>query len=275
MSSQSSVSVASSGSVGGSISAAGPVAVNAVGSVSSSVTTGGLVEIASGGGISSNVTAGGGVNMTAATGDIIGVINASGPVSVGATQGSISSSISTTGSASLSSGSGISSAINAGGSVAVSSPGAITSNISSGGSIQLTSDTPINVVLHGGSVTVIAPGGKVGGVFSEISTIDGGSFVVNDQPVVGSGQVNPRQIIVDTFLAPVGGSIGASGEIILPAGMALGLIGPSGGRLTQRPTIIVNSVEGLGDLLRRGYTAIIIQIDESGLELEREVASAS
>ena len=153
----------------------------------------------------------------------------------------------------------------------MSSPGAITSNISSGGSIALTSDTPINVVLNGGSVTVKAPGGTVGGVFSEISTGDGGSFVVNDQPVVGSGQVNPRQIIIDTFLVPVGGSIGASGEIILPAGMALGLIGPAGG---QRPTVIVNSVEGLGDLLRRGYTAIIIQIDESGLELEREASEA-
>jgi len=274
ISSQGSVSVVSDGAISGSINAAGPVEVNAAGPVSSSVTTGGAAKIKSAAGVSGNVTAGGSVSVTASKGDISGSINAAGPVDVSTDEGSVSSAISTTGDASVKSGSGsISSTINAGGSVAVSAPGAVTSTISSGGSISVTSDTPIDVQVNGGAVRVNAPGGKVGGVFNEIATDDGGSFVVNDQPVVGSGKINPRQIIVDSFLRPVGGTIGASGEIVLPSNFALGLIAPAGQGAAVRPPVVVNNVEDLGDLLRRGYTAIVIRIDESGVGIKHELAS--
>src|SRR5690606_35810539 len=140
----------------------------------------------------------------------------------------------------------ISSSIQAGGSVEMAASGAITGTIGSGGSISLSSDTPIDVQISGGSVTVDAPGGTVSGTFDSITTGDDGSFIVNEQPVVGSGKVNPRQIIVDQFIRPIGGTIGAKGEIIMPSGFALGLIAPQADRAGPRKPVLVNTVSGLG-----------------------------
>ena len=264
------ITIASLGAVSGVINASGAVDVKAVGAVSSSVKTSGAASIASGTGVSSIVNAGAGVNVTSTKGNITGSITATGPVNVNASTGSIGSSISTSGNASVTSGTGsVSSTISAGGAVSVAAPGAVTSTITSGGSISLSSNTPVAVQVNGGSVSVNAPGGKVGGVFGEIKTGDGGSFVVNDQSVVGDGKVNARQIIIDSFLQPAGGTVGVSGEILLPSNLSLGLIAPAGAAPGQRP-VIVNTVEDLGTLLGQGYTAIVIQMDESGLETERK-----
>ncbi|MCW2396332.1 MULTISPECIES: filamentous hemagglutinin N-terminal domain-containing protein [unclassified Sphingobium] len=277
VSSQSSVSLTSSGSVGGSIQAAGPVALSATGPVSSSVTSGGSASIASQSGISSTVNAGGGVSVLAGSGNVSGSIKATGPVTVLASAGSISSQIVTAGSASVTSGTGsISSAINAGGAVSVAAPGAVTSTISSGGTISLQSNTPLNVQVNGGALVVDAPGGTIEGVFKEISSNGDGSFVVNDQPVVAGGKINPNQIITDTFITPVGGQVTGTGEIILPVNLTLGVIAPASAAVgPARPPIVVNTVQRLGELLRQGYRAIIIQIDEGRQEVERELELAS
>lgn len=264
---------ATQGAVSGSINAGGQVNVAAAGPVSTAVSTTGGATIASGAGVSSTVNAGAGVSVSATHGAVTGSINAGGTVAVTA-QGTISAAVSTTGSANVvSTSGGVSSTISAGGSVAVAAPGAVTSTISSGSTVQLTSNTPIDVQVTGGAVSVNAPGGQVSGVFGEITTDDGGTFVVNDQPVVGNGMTDARQIIVDSFLAPVGGTVGAAGEPRLPNGLALALIAPSGAAAGQR-AVVVGSVASLGDLLRQGYTAIIIDIGESGLELEPEDAGS-
>ncbi|WP_213978981.1 filamentous hemagglutinin N-terminal domain-containing protein [Sphingomonas sp. dw_22] len=241
-----------SGAITGAVNAAGPVSAN--------TTTGDIAAA---------ITSGGGVALASSSGAVGGSIQASGPVNVDA-GGSVSTSVTTSGSASLtSSGGGVSSTVNAGGPVAVAAPGPVTSSITSGGSIDLTSSSPINVQVNGGSVTVNAPGGTVGGVFNEIHTDDRGTFVINDEPVIGSGSVDARQIIIDRFVVPAGGIVSTNGEIQLPAGLALGLIAPAGN--DRRPPVVVNSVQRLGELLRIGYTAIIIQLDERNLDLEEEL----
>lgn len=271
------VQVASSqGQVSGSISAGGAVNVNAAGPVSTAVSTTGTAVIASTTSVSSAINAGGGVNVTATNGGVTGSIQSGGAVAVNAA-GAVSAAVSTTGSANLvSTSGGVSSTISAGGSVAVAAPGPVTSTISSGGSIALTSNTPINVQVTGGAVSINAPGGQVTGVFGEIATDQGGSFVVNDQSVIGSGETDARQVIVDQFLTPAGGSVGPTGELRLPPGLALALFA-SQGQASARP-VIVHSVDDLGEALRQGYTAIIIDLAENGLdpaneELEQVAAS--
>ncbi|HWJ69187.1 MAG TPA: right-handed parallel beta-helix repeat-containing protein [Sphingobium sp.] len=257
------------------VSSQSGVTVTAGGAVGGSIAAGGTATIASQTGISSNVTAGGGVSLTASSGDVSGSINAGGPVNVRADLGSISSQVVTTGDASLTAGAGgISSSITAGGGVAVAAPGAVTSRISAGGAVALTSDTPLDVQVNGGAVTVKAPGGTVTGAFGKITTNESGSFIVNDQPVVGNGDISPSQIIIDRFVLPAGGTIGAGGEISLPAHLALALLAPDGGAGGAQPPVVVNGVGGLGDLLRRGYTAIVIQLDDPGLEMARELTAS-
>jgi len=268
------VNVSAAGPVTGSIRATGPVAVIASGPVSATVRTDNSANISSASGVSSQVTAGQGVQVTATQGAVTGSITAGGAVAVNAA-GPVSAAVSTTGAANVvSTSGGVSSVIDAGGPVAVSAPGPVTSTIRSGSTVELTSSTPIDVQINGGAVTVNAPGGQVGGVFGEITTGDGGTFVVNDQPVIGNGETDARQIIVDAFLAPVGGAVGAAGELVLPSGLSLALIAPQGGS-ASRPPVIVNSVERLGELLREGYTAIIIDLGQSGLAEEQEELTAT
>lgn len=175
----------------------------------------------------------------------------------------------------MSSSGGVSSTINAGGAVSVAAPGPVTSSITSGGPVALTSSSPIDVQVTGGAVTVNAPGGQVSGNFSQITIDSGGTFVVNDQLVIGGGETDARQVINYLFLVPAGGAIGASGEIVLPSGLVLGLIAPVGVVSAGRSPVLVNSVDRLGELLRVGYTAIIIQLDEIGGEFERELSDGA
>jgi len=76
-----------------------------------------------------------------------------------------------------------------------------------------------------------------------------------------------------TFVIPARGTVSANGEIQLPTGLARGLIAPAGeGKSNQRPPVVVTNVSRLGELLRIGYTAIIIQLDNSNLDIEEELA---
>ena len=81
------------------------------------------------------------------------------------------------------------------------------------------------------------------------------------------------KIINDRFLAPAGGLIGGQGEIILPSGLVMGLIAPAGMETAGRPAVVVNSVDRLGELLRVGYTAVIIQLDPSSDDVARELTA--
>ena len=235
------------------------------------IIAGGAVSITSGGTGGGTLQAGGPVTLSY-TGNVTRAVTTTGAVSVTSTGGSISGPISSGGAVTLATPQGgVSSAVTAGGAVAISSSGPVTSTVTTPSTITITSNQPVNVQLNGGLVTVNAPGGTVSGVFGQIVTTSTGTFLVNEQPVLGNGTAEARQIIRDSFLAPAGGTVGSSGEIQLPVGLALALIAPAGEGKGNRPSIIVNNVYGLGELLRLGYTAIIIDIDQSGLAIEQEL----
>ncbi|MBB4838580.1 filamentous hemagglutinin family protein [Sphingomonas kyeonggiensis] len=289
-----SVTINAGGTGSGSIIAGGPVDLDYGSSVSRAITAQSNVSVSSSGGsitgpvtatgavelvtttgaISGSVNAGGAVTASTTSGSITGPITAGGAVSLATASGAISSTVTSGGSASLTSQSGaVGATVTGTGGVSVATNGNLTGSYTSPGAITLTSLRPIDVTVNGAVVTVTAPSGTVTGVFSEIHTNNTGTLFVNDQPVIGTGTTDARQIIIDTFVIPAGGRVAANGEIQLPTGLALGLIAPAGdGRSNQRPPVVVNSVSRLGELLRVGYTAIIIQLDDSNLEVEEELA---
>jgi filamentous hemagglutinin family protein len=266
------------GAIGGTINSTGAVTLGTTsGTIASTVqATGPVSATATSGSITAAITSNAGVSVGSTSGTVGGSIQAGGAVSVNA-GGAISAAVTTSGSASLTSANGgVSSTVNAGGPVAVMAQGPVTSTITSGGAVGVTSNSPVSVQVNGGAVTVNAPGGTVTGVFSEIVTDSRGTFVINDEPVIGTGTTDARQIIIDRFVAPAGGTVRTDGTFQLPIGLALGLIAPAGdGSGVQRPPVAVNNVQRLGELLRLGYTAIIIQIDDTNLDLEEELVGAA
>ncbi|MDQ0251468.1 filamentous hemagglutinin family protein [Sphingomonas kyeonggiensis] len=269
-----SVTIAAGGSGSGSIIAGGPVNLGYGGSVSRAITSQGNVAVTSGGAITGPIVAAGAVSLTTSSGTISGSVNAGGPVSIVTTSGAVTSAVTGGGAVSILSQLGaIGATVTAGGAITAQTNGTLTGSYTSPTTITLTSARPISVVVNGSLVTVTAPSGSVTGVFGEIRTNNTGTLIVNDQPVIGSGTADARQILIDTFVRPAGGSVSANGEIQLPVGLALGLIAPAGnGQGSQRPAVVVNNVARLGELLRIGYTAIIIQLDETNLDLEEELA---
>ena len=206
------------------------------------IVAGGSVTIVSGGSTTGSLTAAGPVNVTS-TGNSDRVISSGGATSV-ASQGTISGSVVSSGP------------------VVLTATGPIVSSVTTPGAVSITSNGTVTVNVQAGSVNLTAPGGSIGGTFGTISTGAGGTFNVNGEVVVGDGTAADRQILVDSFLAPAGGLVGSTGQIQLPVNFALALIAPAGdGSGAARQPIIVNSIDRLGELLRLGYTAIIIQID--------------
>ena len=289
-----SVTIDAGGSGSGSIIAGGPVnaqydssvnrtitsqsnvTIESLGAIGGSVTATGAVDLqTTSGAITSAVNAGGPVSANSTSGNITAAITSSGPVEIQTTTGSVTSTVNTPGTASISSQTGaVNATVTGNGGVSVETNGTITGTYNSPTAIELTSSRPVDVQVNGAVVTVTAPSGNITGVFSEIHTNDQGTFLINEQPVVGSGTTDARQIIIDTFIIPTRGTVSANGEIQLPAGLALGLIAPAGNGQGGggRPAVVVNNVQRLGELLREGYTAIIIQLDETNLDLEEEVA---
>ena len=289
-----SVTINAGGSGSGSIIAGGPVdldygsavsrtinAQNSVsvsstgGSITGPITSTGAVELATTtGAISGSVNAGGAVTASTTSGSITGPITSGGAVSLVTTSGGVSSTVTSGGATTITSQSGaVGATVTGNGGVSVATNGNLTGSYTSPGAITLTSARPIDVQVNGAVVTVTAPSGTVTGVFGEIRTNNTGTLIVNDQPVIGTGITDARKIIIDRFVIPAGGTVSANGEIQLPTGLALGLIAPAGdGKSNQRPPVVVNSVSRLGELLRVGYTAIIIQLDDSNLDVEEELA---
>lgn len=266
------VSITASGGGTGTITAGGPVTMAYGSDVDRVVKSDGAVSISSEGSIAGSINAGGAVSVSTTTGAINSAIAATGPVTLATTSGSVGGSIASESAVSVKSDTGkVDSTISGSGMVAVDAGGGITGKITAQGDITLTSVSAVEVQVDGGVVTVDAPSGTVTGVFGEIKTEPGGTIVVKPTQPVSNSPINPRQLIIDTFLAPAGGSVDANGQISLPAGLALGLIAPAGRGEGQRPAVVVNNVQRLGELLRDGYTAIIIQIDESGLDIEQEL----
>lgn len=231
------VNMTVAGNERGPINAGGSVTINTGGSANGAITAGGPVNVTSGGNSNRNIVSGGAVTLTSTAGSVSGSVQTTGPVTI-------------------------------------SSAGTITGSYASGGTIILNAGQPINVQVNGGVIQVNAPGGVVGGVFNQISTDARGTFVINGEAVIGTGSADARQILTDGFIAPVGGVVGPTGLIQLPVGLALALISPAGEGQGQRPAVLVNDVNRLGELLRLGYTAIVIQIDESGLLIEEELILA-
>ncbi|MFS2108832.1 beta strand repeat-containing protein [Sphingomonas sp. Sphisp140] len=250
-----SVTITAGGSGSGSLIAGGPVNLGYGGSVSRAITSQGSVAVTSGGAITGPIVAAGAVSLTTTSGAVTSAVTSGGAVSILSQLGAIGATVT------------------AGGAITAQTNGTLTGSYTSPTTITLTSARPISVVVNGSLVTVTAPSGTVTGVFGEIRTNNTGTLIVNDQPVIGSGTADARQILIDTFVRPAGGSVSANGEIQLPVGLALGLIAPAGnGQDSQRPAVVVNNVSRLGELLRIGYTAIIIQLDETNLDLEEELA---
>ncbi|MBB4098231.1 beta strand repeat-containing protein [Sphingomonas kyeonggiensis] len=261
------------GNESGSIRAGGSVTIVAGGSGSGSLIAGGPVNLGYGGNVSRTINAQGNVAVNSG-GAITGPIVSAGSVSLTTTSGAVTSAVTGGSTVSILSQIGtIGATVTAAGGVTVQTNGNLTGSYTSPSTITLTSIRPISVVVNGNVVTITAPSGTVTGVFSEIHTNNTGTLIVNDQPIIGSGTTEARQIIIDRFVVPAGGTVAANGEIQLPVGLALGLIAPAGnGQDGQRPAVVVNNVARLGELLRIGYTAIIIQLDDSNVDLEEELA---
>ncbi|RZJ00486.1 MAG: filamentous hemagglutinin N-terminal domain-containing protein [Brevundimonas sp.] len=269
------VSVVAGGAVNHNIASTGSVAVASTGgTVAGTVQGGGAVSVTGQGAVNTNVTSTGTVAVTSTGGSVSGTVQGGGAVSVSA-QGSVNTNVTTTGTVAVASTTGsVTGSVQAGAGVTIAAQGPITANVSTPGAVTVTSPQPVNVNVNAGSVIVNAPGGKVECTFGTITTDPNGTINVNGQQVIGSGSTDARQILVDKFLAPAGGVVGSNGQISLPVNLAVALIAPAGQGQGNRRPIVVNSIDQLGELLRLGYTAIIIQLD-SGLPYEQEIDLAA
>src|SRR5690606_12306141 len=166
--------------------------------------------------------------------------------------------------------------IDAGGPVSLASlGGAVTGSVTTPGALIVSSAQDVGLQVNVGSVDLSAPGGAVNGTFNTIEIVSGGVIQVNGEAVIGSANVDSRQFLIDNFVVPAGGVVGSTGQIQLPVGLAIGLIAPAGEGAGQRRPILVNDITRLGELLRLGYTAIIVQIgdgEEQGYEQELDIA---
>ena len=181
--------------------------------------------------------------------------------------------------------------INAGGAVNVNAGGAIngningstvalngqsvTGNINAPGGGTITTQT-INANLSGGPFIVNAATGTIIGTPVSIDTGGSGTLRVNGQTVFGGSDANNSQIVVEGFTLPSGAFVTAGGDIVLPEGLALGLISPAAGEGEgfETKVVLVRSVQRLGALLAEGYTAIVIDLNDGFGDEEQEVALA-
>jgi filamentous hemagglutinin family protein len=255
----------------GPVIAGGAVTLATAGSSTGSIAAGGPVSVVAGGAVNQNIASTGAVAVTSTGASVTGAIQGGG-VAVTA-QGAVNTNVTATGAVAVTStGGAVNGAIQGGAGVSIAAQGPITANVSTPGVVTVTSPQPVTVVVNAGSVVVNAPGGKVDGTFGSIATDPNGTIDVNGQTVIGAGSTDARQILIDQFLAPVGGVVGAGGQIRLPVNLAVALIPPAG-QGDRRP-IVVNSIDRLGELLRLGYTAIIVQLD-SGAAYEQEIDLAA
>jgi hypothetical protein len=258
----------------GPIIAGGDVVINAGGISSGSISAGGAVSISGDDGVYRGIVSEGSVTVVSANGPVSGSIDSGGDVSVTAF-GLIDTDVDADGGVDLTSTNGaINSVVTSGGDVSLTAHDGITADVTTPGLVTFGTPQLVDATVNAGSVTVNAPGGTVDGVFGSITTDPTGTFNINGQTVVGSGSADARQILIDQFLAPAGGVVGSTGQIQLPVNLAVALIAPAGEGQGNRRPIVVNSIDRLGELLRLGYTAIIVQLD-SGEPYEQEIDLAA
>jgi hypothetical protein len=93
---------------------------------------------------------------------------------------------------------------------------------------------------------------------------------VNGEATEGAGNTNPNQLVVEGFVLPAGTTITASGQLVLPEGVVLGLLSPGGDKKPK--VILVHDVHELGELLAAGYTAIVIDVTGQTKSLPTKLA---
>ncbi|MDF2366235.1 NosD domain-containing protein, partial [Sneathiella sp.] len=120
--------------------------------------------------------------------------------------------------------------------------------------------TVVDAVVNGGSSTIVANSGNVTGN-ANVDVEGGGALDVNGRKVIGSSEADFYQMVVEDYVLPEGAIVTTSGEIVLPKGLALGLISPPSDGSIEPKVILVRDVRALGSLLEQGYTAIVIDLN--------------
>lgn len=218
------------------------------------------------------LNAGGNVSSTVG-GNASGPINSGGNVNVNS-GGNVSGNVS--GNNVTLNGQNVNSNVTANQTANITAQNSVSGNVSAGSGGTINAGT-VNTNLSGGSFTVNASGGSVTGNPSGLNTSGSGSLKVNGQTVVGSSDADFNQIVVEGFTLPAGATVTDTGEIVLPQGLAIGLISPAAGEGSEgaAPRVIfVRSVQRLGALLAEGYSAIVIDLNEGVSEEEQEMAMA-
>lgn len=218
------------------------------------------------------LNAGGNVSSTVG-GNASGPINSGGNVTV-TSGGNVSGNVS--GNNVTLAGQNVNSNVTANQTANITAQNSVSGNVSAGSGGTINAGT-VNTNLSGGSFTVNASGGSVTGNPSGLNTSGSGSLKVNGQTVVGSSDADFNQIVVEGFTLPAGATVTDTGEIVLPQGLAIGLISPAAGEGSEgaAPRVIfVRSVQRLGALLAEGYSAIVIDLNEGVSEEEQEMAMA-
>ena len=218
------------------------------------------------------LNAGGNVSSTVG-GNASGPINSGGNVNVNS-GGNVSGNVS--GNNVTLAGQNVNSNVTANQTANITAQNSVSGNVSAGSGGTINAGT-VNTNLSGGSFTVNASGGSVTGNPSGLNTSGSGSLKVNGQTVVGSSDADFNQIVVEGFTLPAGATVTDTGEIVLPQGLAIGLISPAAGEGSEgtAPRVIfVRSVQRLGALLAEGYSAIVIDLNEGVSEEEQEMAMA-
>lgn len=233
----------------GPVVAGGSVGITAGTAGTGNIVAGGPVQLSYDSSINRDISSGAGVTLNAA-GPIQSNINAGGAVSLAASSGAVNANVQSSGG------------------ITVVSDGGVSGSFNTPGAVQFNAGSTVNVTVDAGSVGVSAPSGSVNGNFGSITTAPGGTLIVNEAPVVGSGSADIRQLLIDSFLAPAGGSVAADGTISLPAG--LGVVANNGGQ-----TVAVGSVSQLGELLRQGFSAVIVDVDGGSDGDGKEEAAAN
>jgi|GEM_PF-2218710 len=214
---------------------------------------------------SQTLNAGGNVNSQVG-GNASGPVNSGGNVNMGA-GGNVSGNIS--GGNVTVSGSNVNSNITATNNANVTAQNTYTGSVNANsGTINAST---VDADVSGGSFTVNANSGSVTG--SGNVTSGGGAITVNGQKQSGGVEGEFGQIIVEGFVLPEGAIVTEGGDIVLPQGLAIGLISPAAGEGATEPKVIfVRSVQRLGALLADGYSAIIIDLDSGFSDEEQEMA---
>jgi filamentous hemagglutinin family protein len=129
----------------------------------------------------------------------------------------------------------------------------------SGAAVSLSGSTSVNATVTSSNLTVDSPSGTLAGTWDKLNTGGGGTLSINNETRLGDGSVSPNQLVIENFVLPVGTAVTATGKMVLPEGLRMGLLSPAGSGDIPR-LIQVQNVQDLGALLVEGYDAIVIDL---------------